>query len=75
MADLFNNFGSKITAVYELVKTFNNSELLHKISDLEVELAKIKSAYAELMMENAELKNQLSGKRGPSIGSIPVTRV
>jgi len=56
MADLFNNAATKITSIYELAKRFGNAELSLQISDLQMELATIKSAYADLMNTNTELK-------------------
>jgi hypothetical protein len=47
--------------------------LLNEISDLKIELADIKSAYADLENENTRLKAALDGK-GSSFGVAPVVR-
>ena len=83
MADLFSIFGSKISAAYEVAKRFGNSELLLQISDLQMDLANIKSDYADLLNTNTELKTKIAdlesrlenkNRGGGSITSVPVVR-
>ena len=80
MPDLFNNAGSKISAIYELVKTYNNAELLLEISNLKMDLADIKSNYANLQNENTALKTKIVElekrleNRGGSVISVPIIR-
>jgi hypothetical protein len=59
--------------MYNLVKKIGNADLLNEISDLKIELANIKSAYADLKNENTRLKAALDGK-GSSFGAAPVVR-
>jgi hypothetical protein len=76
MPDLFNTAASKVTSIYELAKRFGNAEFLLEISNLQMELAKCQSAYAELLKENTALKSQLNNRDGgSSVGSVPVIRV
>ena len=83
MADIFGNFGSKISAAYELAKRLGNVELSMQISDLQMELADLKSAYADLKNQNTELKAEIKalnerlegkGNRG-GITQVSVVRV
>jgi hypothetical protein len=73
MPDIFDTAIKKIGSMYELVKKIGNADLLNEISDLKIELANIKSAYADLKNENTRLKAVLDGK-GSSFGTAPVVR-
>ena len=49
---------SKASAIAELAKRLGNPELMLEISDLKMQLADLKIAYAALQDENTELKAQ-----------------
>jgi hypothetical protein len=59
MADIFAGTVSKAKSIYELAKRFGNSELSLEISNLQMELADVRSAYAALENENRELKEKI----------------
>ena len=73
MPDIFDSALTKVSSMYNLVKKIGNADLLNEISDLKIELANIKSAYADLKNENTRLKAALDG-RGSSFGAAPVVR-
>ena len=73
MPDIFDSALTKVSSMYNLVKKIGNADLLNEISDLKIELANIKSAYADLKNENTRLKAALDGKGG-SFGAAPVVR-
>jgi hypothetical protein len=58
MANLIESVSSKAGAIAELAKRLGNSELMLEISDLKMQLADVKIAYAALQDENIELKSQ-----------------
>ena len=59
MADLLATISSKTSAILKLAKTFGNAELYEKISDLKIQLAKLKTKHAALINENRKLKTEL----------------
>ena len=49
-----------MSAIRDIVKTYNNAELHLKISDLQMDLAKMQSENAKLIVENTELKTEIT---------------
>jgi hypothetical protein len=56
MPDLIESLSSKVSAISELAKRMGNPEFMLEISDLKLQLADVKTAYASLQNEIRELK-------------------
>jgi hypothetical protein len=69
----FDKLLASAKSIHDIAVKLEHANLLDEIGNIRMELAKLKSAYADLQNDNTTLKARLEG-RGSSLGSAKVIR-
>ena len=67
VSGFFKVWSERLGKLHDLVQSAKNVELLSAISDLLVDMSKLKVHYAELMDENGRLKAELAAARSATL--------